>query len=503
MSLISGFENDIFISYAHKDNSSVAQEWVKQFYVYLKDMLIRSTGRSDIGIWWDDKKMDGNTYFDQSIRKGLDKSAIIICLHSPSYIQSEWCIKELETFAKITEEDGIGVMVGDDARIVHVLLYNMDRNQWPAAFGGRTGLPFYEAIDEGDQGDPLEVSSNEFHSGMKSLRNSLLRLFKGFSEVQEATPTAQTAPAKEASDQVAIFFGDIPDSLGDRPRRIISELEKKGFQIIADIPTHDVATHEIQVKEAVEKAQLAVHFLDQYPGKMIPGEQPNWIRKKEIELTLESNVSQLIWTTSDFDFSSIEEEEYKQFLEHLEHGQLGEKNYDFIRSVKGNLIQEVVEHADQLKNNESAMVSAAEKFNVLIDNHSKDLEFAFELNNKFSEREITTYLTPMEDDPMNNNEKLRNYISKSRKFIFVYGKVEKDWLNARLTTALKILLDYGRSAKDMIVYMTPPEKQADTIKIKEQGIPIQIIDSSKDPSEREQKIDQLLTELTTDSNGKK
>ena len=98
----------------------------------------------------------------------------------------------------------------------------------------------------------------------------------------------------------------------------------------------------------------------------------------------------------------------------------------------------------------------------------------------------------MEEDPKNNNEKLRNYIKKSKKFVFLYGKVEKDWLNARLTTALKILLDYGLSAKDMIVYMTPPEKEANTIKIKEQGIPIQIIHNS---------VDELIAGLKSTGNG--
>lgn len=492
MPIISGFDNDIFISYAHKDNSEVAQEWVKQFYVYLKDMLIRSIGRSDIGIWWDDKKMDGNTYFDQSIKKGLDKTAIIICLHSPSYIQSEWCIKELDYFSEKTTQDGVGMQVGDDARVVHVLLYNMDRDEWPEGFQGRTGIPFYEAEDEMDLGDPLAVSSQEFQDQMKKLRNSLLRLFKGFKNLhindQPQLPVSE--PSK--NDQVTIFFGDIPDSLGDRPRRIMAELEKKGFNIISDISLHDQEVHAKEVKAAVENAELTIHFLDQYPGKSIPGEISNWYRKKEIELALDSNASQLIWTTSDFSYSEVEEAPYRQFLEDLEQGKMGEKGYDFIRSVKGNVIKEVVELANQVHTMESVKEVASEKLNVLIDNHAKDRDLAFELNNVFSEHEITTFLTPMEDDPKNNNEKLRNYISKSRKFIFIYGKVEQDWLNARLTTALKILLDYGLSPRDMIVYMTPHEKGEDTIKIKEQGIPIQVINDRKE----------LLTNLTSGGDGK-
>jgi hypothetical protein len=173
MALITGFDYDIFISYAHKDNTTVAEEaegWVRRFYIELQDKLIRSTGRSDIKIWWDDKKLDGNTYFDQTIKKGLDKAAIIICLNSPSYIQSEWCKKEVTHFFTKCQNDGIGHMIGDEARIIHVQLYNLQREQWLEEFSGRTGFSFFEAEDD-LAGDPLRTNSEEFQKNMKALRN--------------------------------------------------------------------------------------------------------------------------------------------------------------------------------------------------------------------------------------------------------------------------------------------------------------------------------------------
>ncbi|MEM7185794.1 MAG: toll/interleukin-1 receptor domain-containing protein [Bacteroidota bacterium] len=497
MAIISGFDNDIFISYAHKDNSAVSQEWVKQFYIYLKDMLIRSTGKSDIGIWWDDKKMDGNTYFEQSIEKGLEKTAIMISLHSPSYVASEWCLRELNHFSEHINNDGIGAMVGDDARIVHVLLYNMDREDWPAAFAGRSGIPLFGADDEDDLGDPLAINSDGFHEQMKKLRNALLRLIKGFGKLETSGATASNNSEEKETGKETIFFGDIPDSMGDRPRRIITELKEKGFHVISDIPLGDAPTHESEVKEAISQSALTIHFLDKYPGKSIPDEPGNWYRKKEVSLALGSDASQLIWMTSDFEFDDVEEEAYRDFLIELEQGKLVDKKYDFVRSVKGNVIKEVVGLADRLHEAAPVQKLSNGSINVLIDNHANDLAFAFELNNLFTEHKITTFLTPMEDDPKNNNEKLRNYISKSRKFIFIYGEVKMDWLNARLTTALKILLDYGLSARDMIVYMTPPEKGANTIKLRTQGIPIQVIDSSKDPEEQKAKMLELLTKVTS------
>lgn len=501
MALITGFEHDIFISYASKDNTTVSETdgWVKRFYIDLKDKLIRSTGQSDINIWWDSKKLDGNTYFDQTIKKGLDKSAILICLHSPSYMASKWCIKELKHFSEKIQSDGYGNMIGDEARVIHVMLYNLPRSEWPEEFLGRTGMRFYDAEDD-LQGDPKSTNSEEFQESMKGLRDALLRLIAGFkSHERTQVPEKSKAPKK---DQVTIFFGNPPESLGDRPKRIISELAEKGFNIISDIPLNDPKIHQKQVAEALTDAKLTIHFLDQYPGRSIDGEANNWYRKKEIEMALQSNASQLIWTSADFEFSSIEEEAYKSFLIDLEEGKLGDKGYEFVRSVKGNIIKEVIGHADQLKVVQKEVSASGGVCKILLDNHSNDRDYALELHNGLSEHEISTFLTPMEDDPKNNNEKLRNYISKSQKFVFLYGKVEEEWLNARLTTALKILLDYGHSAKDMIVYMTPPKKGMNTVKIKEQGIPIQIINNSEELDLKEQMIKQLAEDLKATGDGK-
>ena len=503
MGLIPNYEYDIFISYAHKDNSTVAEEkegWVRRFYIDLKDKLIRSTGRSDVAIWWDDKRLDGNTYFDQTIKKGLDNTAIIICLHSPSYIQSEWCEKELNHFSEQANNDEIGIMVGDHSRVIHVLLYNMDRDEWPTAFQGRTGLDFFDAPDEELEGDPLSTASDEFQNQMKILRNAVLKLIKGFKKLEGNQPSVQTKTADKGADKVVVFVGDTPDSLGDRPKRIIAELEKKGFDVISNIALNDVRQHEKQVTDALSKAELSIHFLDQYPGRSIEGDVPNWFRKKEIELGFASKATQLIWSAAELDFSAIEEDGYRDFIQNLEDGVTTEKPYAFMRSIKGNIVKEIIGHADQVKTEKEVADTSSGPINVLLDNHRNDRDDAFELNNALSEHSINFFLTPMEDDPKNNNEKLRNYISKSKKFVFLYGKVENDWLNARLTTALKILLDYGHSAKDMIVYMTPPHKESNAIKIKEQGIPIQIINHSDDVVAQQEKLRELVAGLKNESN---
>ena len=74
MAGISGFEYDIFISYAHLDNETISNEekgWIEEFRQHLELALSRRHGRAGlIKVWWDNKRLDGSIVFDSSIQKG-------------------------------------------------------------------------------------------------------------------------------------------------------------------------------------------------------------------------------------------------------------------------------------------------------------------------------------------------------------------------------------------------------------------------------------------------
>src|SRR6476620_6761508 len=102
MAYISGYTYDIFISYAHLDNDKLWGQtagWIEQFYTDLNILLSRRIGKPEaVKIWWDNKKLDGSKVFDQSIAEGIKQSAVLLCLTSRSYLQSEYCQKELNLF---------------------------------------------------------------------------------------------------------------------------------------------------------------------------------------------------------------------------------------------------------------------------------------------------------------------------------------------------------------------------------------------------------------------
>src|SRR4051794_17365087 len=100
MACIKGYTYDIFIRYAHADNIAFPGQtdgWLEQFYKNLKVLLAQRVGRMDmVKMWWDNKKLDGSIMFDESIKEGIKRSAIMICILSPGYLASAYSKKELE-----------------------------------------------------------------------------------------------------------------------------------------------------------------------------------------------------------------------------------------------------------------------------------------------------------------------------------------------------------------------------------------------------------------------
>jgi hypothetical protein len=346
MGFIKGFEYDIFISYAHIDNVAFpgqADGWIEQFYKNLNLMLARLAGRmDDVKIWWDTKKLDGNVVFDHSIESGIKKSAIMICLNSPGYIASDYCKQELDAFYQKAKNEKYGVQIGERSRIVNVLLNNIPFNKWPKELGGTTGFRFHDAQEKDDFGDTFDTLSVEFRKQMQDLRDAVWNLLNQF-------PQEEKVEVPDPVDEFKIYFGEVADTLRTPRKRVITELEKKGFKVLLGIPPPDESVaHEQATKDALKTADLSIHLLDEYPGREIIGTPDIWYPQKQVEIALNSGKAQMIWVPAETDLSVIEDEKYKTFLTGLENGGASNKQLEFIRGSKSTLAQEITDYATQV-----------------------------------------------------------------------------------------------------------------------------------------------------------
>ena len=93
---------DIFISYGHLDDEDPAGDvkgWV-DLLVERLPRLISSTLGYQPTIWRDQRSLTGDALLRAAIEEGISNSLLLIPIVSPRYVQSDWCLRELEAFSK-------------------------------------------------------------------------------------------------------------------------------------------------------------------------------------------------------------------------------------------------------------------------------------------------------------------------------------------------------------------------------------------------------------------
>ncbi len=127
VSQIPGYTYDIFISYTHADNDAPGDNpgWVDTFHDWLESWLVKRRGFSELTIWRDTARMQGNTVFDDAIKNAVNDSALFFALHSRNYLRSAYCQDELSWFHHFNRDRPGGLRVGDHLRIFNILLNNL------------------------------------------------------------------------------------------------------------------------------------------------------------------------------------------------------------------------------------------------------------------------------------------------------------------------------------------------------------------------------------------
>src|SRR4030095_6731367 len=99
MAFVPGYENDVFISYSHIDNSKPINAkigWVDIFEEILRQRLfLRCSPQVKI---FRDPALQVLGEFSQQLASAISSAAAFISILSNPYVESEWCLRELRQF---------------------------------------------------------------------------------------------------------------------------------------------------------------------------------------------------------------------------------------------------------------------------------------------------------------------------------------------------------------------------------------------------------------------
>ncbi|MFM9986780.1 MAG: toll/interleukin-1 receptor domain-containing protein [Flavobacteriales bacterium] len=491
------------MSYARNDNTLLhkqEQGWIDIFMYDLNVLLERRFGIcGSVKIWLDRRKIDGSQDFDQSITDGLNNSAVLLCFHSTSYRRSEYCNKELSAFYQKSKSEPTGIKIGDRYRIINILLNNIPHQEWPEELSGASGFQFHDGKEPGDLGDPIKTDSEKFQEGLKDIRDSIeytLRELEAFVKKQNTLQEDKVPEVKAETETFTIYLGEVSDTLRTSRKRAVAELEKKGYKILAGIPPpFEALAHERATLEALERADLSIHLLDEFPGRDIENLEDISYPQAQTMLAGNSPKSQMIWVPADLKLDQIEVESYRSFLMGIEKGQNDMLAVDFIRGAKSTIVQEIIEMSEQVRIRQLNERAAASGLSVLLDTHATDDIYARQLSNTLLEHNIQTFINPQEDDPKINSGFLNERIGQVKKLIFLYGAVPREWIFERVRAAVQLIITNEYSIEDFYVFLAPPHKNASEISFPQKFLKINIVDYSQGAKIEPASLDEFLNQL--------
>jgi hypothetical protein len=482
MAYLPDFKHDIFISYAH-DNNSGGEEGaggrITQLHRLLKERLGELTSR-ELNIWRD-TTLTRNEEFEKTIKRAIEDSAIFLAINSTAYRNSSYCKKEIEWFVAKTQEDGYGLSIVDRKRIFNLLLEDIHYDKWPPSFQGATQYNFFEKTPDDPITLPAEPESNQFQSEFNVLLRNLCRTLKEFEEFIKAKrrPTPQRDDRK-----FTVFLADTSEDLRRTiRRRLITELQEKDINLAESVPPPlESEPHDEKAVIEIKRSHLCVHLFDASPGRNIdgaPDDAPDqFFTHRQVELGKQHARAQLIWLPNSIAYESIGYEPHRKFLQNLDNANRDSSGYRFIRDplTPDAVVREILERRRIYEEDLAAknIPSAA-----VLDAHFQDLSNAIEsLSPRLEKRKVALEINYGEDEPRKNVEKLVDKLKKASRLIMVFGRWERKQFEFRLLEALKMCLEEEGKIKPCGIYFAPPHSLSEDQKFDFGIIPVHQFDNT-------------------------
>lgn len=324
MAFVSGYEHDIFVSYAHVDDEplpgiGVEEGWVTTLVKGLKTKLAQRLKDGDPYSLWMDHELSRHVQITPEIANTLQKTATLLVILSSSYLASNWCKREKDTFYSTLIEK-----VRPGSRVFIVERNKVELSERPQEYRDIIGYQFWIADREGKSprtlGEPMpDPRERAYYDQVPDLSFDLAMELKRLKEIAEKNIREDKPPiigTKAPDTRPAVFLAQVTDDLEDKDLRndVKRYLDQAGFRILPETyypnePTAFGQTVDSDLGKCILFVQLLSNLIGKKPG--FPQGYPRF----QYQRAVASGKPILQWRNRDLDTSSIADSEYKAFLE--------------------------------------------------------------------------------------------------------------------------------------------------------------------------------------------
>jgi hypothetical protein len=339
MAFVPGYEQDVFISYAHADDrpyfdppagEESRSGWVGTLVRQLKNELAQKIGREDAcKVWFDNHRLRGNHTLSEEIAGQLERSATFVAIVSPGYSASSWCLDELRLFTRRFAGDlGRRVFIIEksplepDEPIPPELRELFDGHERRALCGYRL---WYEDRNEQPRTFAIPVpvaGEREYFRRIEDLAHDLKRQLKAMrlgpsgGLGRGGTTAFRPLTGAPADGGAFVLLAEVTDDLYFKRLEVHRYLEQHGLAVLPEasyLPGRAEFTAALEADLA--RSSLFVQLLGPMPGKR-PRDVPEGYGSLQLECALRRGCRVLQWRSPDLDLARIKLPRQRALLEH-------------------------------------------------------------------------------------------------------------------------------------------------------------------------------------------
>ena len=434
----------IFVSYAWDDNDSppgFAAD--KGFVEYLQECLKRkfkSAGPFRPNLWRDEDNIPDGEPFPDRLKTELDKSALLLIVFSPNWINSEHCREELEYFKNSCQRRGLPV----DKRIVLVEKMPVDLGDRPPELQNRIGYKFYNLTER-----PVRPIEEFFgNSGPTSQFWSVSDdLFVFMSD--SAKRTVDEKPAAAPTNGRTVYVARAATDMFEEYIRLVAELTNKGYDVVPKREDNLPNDSSIQalIDAELAKAEASIHLVGENAGWKPEGFDE--IVKLQLDRaaarvsagSADPTFRRIIWAPKTFvrDPRAGGETLSRDSFEVLRRFTAECGNDKVLGDDFASFRETLVSHLDRVR--QKAFAQPADdaaggpggqyKGKIFVLHDENDREFARHLRKALSEHNVEAVLPVRDDDEVKRNALNDDFMRSCDGVVICWGSATETWTRAQ------------------------------------------------------------------------
>ena len=455
---MAGFENDIFISYAHIDNETFREGekgWIAKLHRALELRVAQLYGKQPR--IWRDPKLQGNDAFADRLSHEVPKTALLVSVISPRYLRSDWCRRELQTFISASEQSG-GLCVADRSRVFKVVKTPIPVEKQPSSLQQMLGYEFF--MLDPVTGRPSELTPDDpeiqrqYWSRLDDLAYDICQML----ELME-----DTRPVTEPTRSV--FLANTTADLQQEHDTLRRDLTLRGFRVLPKNPLPLTAAGlTTSVRDDLAGCDLSIHLVGKHFG-IVPEGSTDSISKLQIELALDRSeddtFTRMVWLPKDLE---ILDQRQITFIDALRTDPRLQGKSDFLECSLESLKTEIrarLEKPEPAPDPEPPLLAEGdddELRRIYLVYDQRDEDAIMDLEDYLFDRGFEVLVPNFEGDEAQVRQDHQENLCDCDAVLLYYGAANQPWLRRKLREVQKSAA-FGRKTPLLgtAIYVAPPE----------------------------------------------